>query len=99
MLAIAGLALLMGCSTRSSSFSPLPVVAEENVPMHQSGLPQEQNGCGWVVVDEKHITQLFGLRIKTNVRQFERSLFYCCPGETGPDPKCYQADWFYRSDK
>ena len=93
------LCVLMGCSTRSSSFAPLPVVDKENVPMHQEGLPKAQNGCGWVVVNEKTITHVLGIRLKTDVRQFERSLFYCCPGDNKPNPKCYQADWFYRSDK
>ena len=98
-LRIACLSLLVGCTVRSSSFAPLPVVAEENVSMHNTGLPQAQNGCGWVVVHEKQTMHFFGLPLKTDVRQFERALFYCCPGESNPDPKCYQADWFYRGDK
>ena len=91
--------LSTGCVVRNSSFAPLPVVAGENVSMHQAGLPKAQNGCGWVVVSEEKTTKLFFVPVNTEARQFERALFYCCPGDTEPDPKCYQADWFYRSDK
>ena len=52
-----------------------------------------------MAVSEKTVKQILGIRIKTDERQFERALFYCCPGEEGPDPKCYQTDWFYRGEK
>ena len=97
-LAVGGL-FVGGCAVRSSSFAPLAVMAEGDVEIHQAGLPKAQIGCGWVTVDEKVVTKFFGLPISTNVRQFERALFYCCPGESDPDPRCYQADWFYRSDQ
>ena len=96
---LAVLFLLGGCATRSSSFTPLPVVMEENVPMHTEGLPPSHTGCGWVAVQEQAKVTFLGIPLKTDVRQFERALFYCCPGDEGPDPKCYQTDWFFRSKK
>ena len=96
---LGGVCLLEGCMARSSSFAPLPVVVAENVPLHQEGLPEPQNGCGWVVVNERKVTHFLGIRLNTEVRHFERALFYCCPGDEDPDPRCYQADWFYRSKK
>ena len=90
---------LSGCVVRNSSFAPLPVVAGENVEMHQAGLPKAQNGCGWVVVSEQKTTKVRFVPVNTAARQFERALFYCCPGDAEPNPKCYQADWFYRSGK
>ena len=88
--------LATGCAVRSSSFSPLPVVIDENVQMHSEGLPDSQIGCGWVVVQEKTVTRLFGVPLSTDERQFEESLFYCCPGTADPDPRCYQAIWYAR---
>ena len=91
--------LMLGCAVRQTAFSPIPIVPESNVSLHENGLPAEQNGCGWVVVEEENSTKLFGLTLNKSVRHFERALFYCCPGESDPDPKCYQADWYYRDGK
>ncbi len=87
-----------GCTSRVSSYVPIPVVPPENSYKWEAGLPAEQAGCGWVAVDETVRTRLFGLTLKQDSRQFERSLFYCCPGATDPDPRCYQTDWFHRSE-
>ncbi len=95
-LLLLALFLTNGCAVRSSSFSPLPVVVAENVPLHSAGLPESQVGCGWVVVQEKTVTRFMGMPLGSDVRQFEKSLFYCCPGESTPDPRCYQAVWYAR---
>ncbi len=89
---------LASCTARRTGFETMPMVPTENLQLHNQ-LPKAQNGCGWVVVKDIKTKKLFGLTLSRNVRHFERALFYCCPGDTGPDPKCYQADWYYRDDK
>ena len=91
--------LVVGCAARHSGFAPLEVVGEGAVAMHKDGLPKAQNGCGWVTVSDKEVTSIFGITIQSKVRQFERSLFYCCPGDVKVDPRCYQADWFFRGNE
>ncbi len=98
------LALLTGwattsCTSRASSYVPVPVY-EVGGPggIPSEGIAAPQAGCGWVAVDETVRVKFFGLVVSQDVRQFERSLFYCCPGETEPEPRCYQADWYHRSE-
>jgi hypothetical protein len=73
-------------------------MVHESEDVLHAALPEQQIGCGWVVVEETVTTKVLGLTVKRDERQFERQLFYCCPGETNPDPQCYQAEWLYRGD-
>ena len=91
--------LSSACMVRQSAFEPLPIVVEDNLPLHTSGLPKLQTGCGWVVVDEIIKKKFLGLTVSKKARHFERALFYCCPGSSKPEPKCFQADWYYRENK
>ncbi len=90
---LASLFLFLGaCSTHHSGITAQPV-ALENTAIYKDKLPIAQTGCGWVVVNETSVTKFIGLTIDSYVRQFDDALFYCCPGETMPDPVCHQARW------
>ena len=92
--------LAVGCgSARHSGLAPLEIVGAGAGAMHKDGLPKEQIGCGWVTVGETEVSKIFGITLQSKVRQFDRSLFYCCPGDDKINPGCYQADWFFRDNK
>jgi hypothetical protein len=54
------------------------------------------SGCGWVGVDQVVSTTILGLPISSTTRQFDKGLFYCCPGKEFDEPVCYQAEWMER---
>ena len=82
--------MLSGCVAHSSGFSTMKLDAPE------FQLPSKQNGCGWMVVEEEIETKLLMLSLGRKARQFNKALFYCCPGESGPDPVCYETKWLER---
>jgi hypothetical protein len=90
-IAIAPFLLLMSaCAIRASHVEALaPDAAPAEGP---------NGACTWVVVGEVRTTKFFGLTLAVRSRQFEESLFLCCPGGREPDPVCYQSDWRRRQD-
>lgn len=88
------LLLTSGCAVRTSSISAMPVIDAEVADLHSAGLPESHIGCGWVYAQESAHTKLFMMTLGTRSLSYDQSLFYCCPGEEEPDPKCYQAMWY-----
>ncbi len=89
---------LGACSTHHSGIAAQPVLLE-HTEIYKGKLPAAQTGCGWIVVNESSATKFLGLTLDSYVRQFDDSLFYCCPGEANPNPVCYQAKWLQRSGR
>jgi len=54
------------------------------------------NHCGWVSVSEEETITFLGATLSVENRQFHESLFYCCPGEEGKAPVCYETRWMGR---
>ena len=79
--------LTVGCSTHKSKLKNHKL----DTPPYE--LPSQQSGCGWVTVDETMSTKFLMLNLGTTSRQYNKSLYYCCPGESKPEPICYQTQW------
>ena len=52
-----------------------------------------ESHCGWVTVTEEETIQFLGATLSVENREFHESFFYCCPGESGTAPVCYEARW------
>ena len=55
-----------------------------------------KNHCGWVTVTEEETIKFLGATISVENRQFHESFFYCCPGDDGKAPVCYETRWLGR---
>jgi hypothetical protein len=87
---IIGMLFSTGCYSRSSAITPTPLGASRSGDKAQKQTLEED--CGWVVVNETETTKFLGITLDSYVRQYDESLFYCCPGE-GDLPSCRQAEW------
>ena len=81
------LGLSIGCTTHNSKIKTFKL----DIEAYET--PVEQVGCGWTIVDETYKTKIFGLKVSSTPRQYNKSLYYCCPGKTDPEPICYQTQW------
>ena len=79
------LLLVCGCAKQTTALTPLSGTA---------GLETPTSHCSWVQVSETNTVTFLGLTLSEEVRQFNKQLFFCCPGENLDQPKCYQAGWF-----
>ena len=84
MLAVIVL-MAFGCAKQTTALTPLNGT---------SGLETPTSHCSWVQVNEINTVTFLGLTLNEEVRQFNKQLFFCCPGENLDQPKCYQAGWF-----
>ena len=87
LLSLAMVALTIGCTTHKSSINNITVNPGEFTA------PVQQQGCGWVTVDEEFATGILMLKFGATSRQYNKSLYYCCPGANNPEPICYQSQW------
>jgi len=81
--------LLVGCG-HTSAITPM-YIGSATGPNASSPSGPGGEQCGWVEVSEER-KQLFS----SIVRQFDDSLFYCCPGDDGKTPECREAKWMQR---
>lgn len=81
---------LSGCVAHSSGYTALKL---ETAAFE---VPSQQKGCGWMSVEEEIETKILMLSMGKKARQFNKSLFYCCPGTSGPEPVCYETQWLER---
>ena len=79
--------LLSGCATHTTKLKTF------NLDIDKYSPPVEQTGCGWMLVDEKSKVKFAGITINKSERQFDKTLYYCCPGANEADPICYQTQW------
>ena len=77
----------LGCTAHKSKMNTFKLDIEP------FAAPAPQTGCGWVTVDETYSTKFLGLKLGSTSRQYNKSLYYCCPGESQPEPICYQTQW------
>jgi len=80
-------ALMVGCTTHTSKVENFDLKTADFTP------PVEQVGCGWTIVDESLETKFLMLDLGKTTRQYNKSLYYCCPGKSNPEPICYQSQW------
>lgn len=80
--------LLIGCSTKKVSTITSVQPKQPNASIEQ------ENQCGWVQVNEVQTKSILNIPISLTPRQFDRQLYYCCPGpKDKPEPVCYQSKW------
>ena len=87
ILALLTLTLTISCTTHKSKISNHKLEAAP----HE--VPVQQAGCGWVTVDESLSAKFLMLKLGGTTRQYNKSLYYCCPGHRNPEPICYQTQW------
>ena len=75
---------LMSCVKAASSVQMVSTASD---------VEKIQNHCGWVTVDESKSITFLGLPLSTETRQFNDALFFCCPGDDGKNPVCYESNW------
>ena len=79
--------LMVACTSHNSKIDNFKVNQGEFT------VPVQQEGCGWILVDETFATQFLGFKMGATSRQYNKSLYYCCPGDSNPEPICYQSQW------
>ena len=83
---------LGACTAHKSSFSPIAVTGVPVPGAAEGVIPEE---CGWVAVSEGKKESLGPLTLSSSVRQFDSSLFLCCPGKAANAPECTEATWVF----
>lgn len=78
--------MLHGCVTKM-------VGLQVSAPAGQE-IPTHVQGCSWLTAWEKEESSGLGGVSTSKITELNKTVYLCCPGETGIDPKCYQAKWY-----
>ena len=89
-----GVATTLGCTHTRSTVRPLdPGMNGQVVSATEGSTTDTLASCTWVVVDEETTLKAVGIPLKSELREYDTSLYSCCPGEGGRAPVCFQAVW------
>ena len=87
-------ATILGCTHTRSTVRPLdPGMNGQALSATEGSTADSLASCTWVVVDEETTLKAFGIPLKSELREYDTSLYYCCPGKEGRAPVCFQAVW------